>query len=157
VPAPHFLPLHVEEPPLEALDEELTLADVDDLPPPERSTPLEPLPLEPAPVQSLVQLAPLPPVAPRPRPARPRRQRSEPAQRPTARSKVRLEQWVDSVPWSAEEFDGELADRVRRSEPIVEYVEGPLRSAAQSIDDEPLEVQFDDEAHQARRNGRQSR
>jgi hypothetical protein len=152
VPAPHFLPLLVEEPPLEPADEELTLADEDEPPAPARWTPpLEPVASEPIEPPQVVQLAALP--APPRRTARVRRAKPQ----PVARHKVRLEQRVDRVPWSAEEFDGELADRVRRSEPTVEYVEQPVPAAsANGHDDEPLEVQFEDESHYPR-NGRQRR
>ena len=159
IPPPHFLPTPAYEPPLE---EELTLADVDDLPPP-RIVHIEPVMAEPIPLVS-------PPRAATPRNGRsirPRRPRPvvEPVVVAPARPPhtVRREQWVDRVPWSAEEFDGELADRVRRSEPIGENLEEPSRPAsAATHDEELLDVQFDEDTHQngphyRGRNGHQSR
>ena len=150
VPPPHFLPTPAFEPPRE---EELTLAEIDDEPPP-RLAHLEPLPGEPLPVEPVQVVATIPrPAIPRPgRAARPRRPRpvAEPAAvvPPRPREKVRREQWVDRVPWSAEEFDGELADRVRRSEPIVEYYEEPARPTGPvAQDEELLDVQFEDDSH----------
>ncbi len=153
VPAPHFLPSPVHEEPQE---DELTLAEIEDPPaPPLRIAPIESFPVQATVVEPPPQLVPQ-----RTAPARngrtpkPRRPRS-PAVRPAARSKVRLEQWVDRVPWSAEEFDGELADRVRRSEPIVEYVDDSVRPPSGSpLDEELLEVQFEDDPRQHGRNGR---
>ncbi len=167
VPAPHFLPLPIYTPPQD--DDDLTLADLDEEPP-VRSAPLEPLPHEPLfrepvapepfisePVE--VQAVPIEVVRQAPRPTRrPRRTRPAPQPAPV-RQRVRREQWVDNVPWSAEEFDGELADRVRRSQPIVDYVEEPAQasrgqeSSARAQDDEPLDVEFDEQPHLHRRNG----
>jgi uncharacterized protein YhaN len=166
VPPPHFLPEPKPQPPLE---QELGLADVEEAAPPpapkaEPLLELEPLPeLETLPMVTIVHptLVARPPAPVRaPRIAKPRRTRlvAEPAPRAQAKRKVREEQWVDRVPWSAEEFDGELSDRVRRSEPIVEYVEQsePAISAA-SHEEELFEVQFEEERNGALRNGRRAR
>jgi uncharacterized protein YhaN len=108
VPAPHFLPEPV--PPPQIVAEEY---------PSTPSPPVEPEIVASEPVQA--------PVAPTPRPvprrnghaARPRRAKpvatARPAAPPQSRSHRKLA--VESVPWSAEEFEGELVDRVRRPVP----------------------------------------
>ena len=162
IPAPHFLPLPVAEPPTE---EELTLAEIDDEPE-VLLAPIEPLPREmpPAiPLPSATVLAEPEPVqvvreAPR-QVRRPRKPRPvvEPVTA-TPQRRVRREQWVDSVPWSAEEFAGELADRVRRSQPIIEYLEEPVRPAMPlGHDEETLDVQFEDDTPYHGRNGHRGR
>ena len=151
MPPPHFLP-QVPQP---ADDDDLTLAEIEE----------EELPrLRVAHMDLLLEDVPeLPAPAPKPNVRKPKLRRTRPAQPaavaptrrpPRPKQMVRREEWVDRVPWSAEEFDGELADRVRRSEPLVEYVEqaGPT-SGDHAMDEELLEVQFEDETQRAGRNG----
>ncbi|HEY1784544.1 MAG TPA: hypothetical protein VGG30_03315, partial [Pirellulales bacterium] len=113
VPAPHFVP----EPtlPPQIVEEEHPSAP---------SPPIEP-------EISALELAPPPaPPAARPVPrrngqsARPRRAKPVASPRPVAPPRPREHRKLDveSVPWSAEEFEGELVDRVRR--PVVSAARG---------------------------------
>ena len=76
-------------------------------PPPFIVAPPTPIFVPPAPVAAPSRPAPAPPPAPAPR-------------RPARRRKV--EHITERVPWNAEEFDGELADRVRRTRVTEEVV-----------------------------------
>ncbi|HEX4147313.1 MAG TPA: AAA family ATPase [Pirellulales bacterium] len=123
VPAPHFVPEPAPAPPIV-----------------EEVTPAEPSP--PAETEIVAGEPARPPVAAPVRPmprrngqtARPRRAKAVAPPRPAAPSQPRGHRrlMVESVPWSAEEFEGELVDRVRRSGPADSYadesVEAPTGS-----------------------------
>ena len=78
------------------------------------------------------------------RKVRPRRKLHVAPQPVIRRRLVRQERWVDSVPWSNEEFEGELADQVRRDSGPVEYIEEVL---------EPVHHQFHFAADEDLTNG----
>ncbi len=111
VPAPHFVP-EPAPPPAPPVEEEIVAAE----PPPVVATP------PPAP-------APAPAAAPALRrnghAARPRRAKPAAVVRPAPEPRRRVTSAVESVPWSAEEFEGELVDRVRRSVVVEERPAGP--------------------------------
>ena len=128
VPPPHFLPDSHGEPPA---DEESLLVVEDENPEPP-SPAVEPLRI----VGNRAALAH------NGRKAKPRRTKPAGEPKPTIR---RVPQ-IQSVEWSAEEFAGELADRVRREVPVVEPVEEDSEEAVVEpemeqpvVEQEPLE------------------
>ncbi|HTU23925.1 MAG TPA: AAA family ATPase [Pirellulales bacterium] len=122
VPAPHFLP--------EPVPTQLIVPSTIPEPPPiiDEIVPLAEPEMAPEPVRP-----PARPAAKRNgQTPRPRRAKSAPPPRPAPQpqNRVRRHLTVESVPWSAEEFEGELVDRVRRSvrweEPVAEMAEEVL-------------------------------
>ena len=69
--------------------------------------------------------------------------------RPAPEPRRRLTSLVESVPWSAEEFEGELVDRVRRSVTVEERSAGPPPATTREVPPAESQAAEPDDSHPA--------